>query len=113
MKIRCRFKGQFVKVLRTMHDEYLADLAQSQESELQVRVLAPFWILQSSLRACLSLFTTAPLPPKETPLPLYILLLLLQAVRTLLAHYLQNAQFRTQPEGRAMPRVDMSMYARA
>jgi len=65
-----RFRGQFIKALRTMHDDFLADLSRVQESDVQ-------------------------------------------AVRTLCAHYLQNAQFRTQPEGRAMPKVDMSSYSRA
>jgi hypothetical protein len=36
-----------------------------------------------------------------------------QAVRTLLDHYLTNGQYNVEPEGRSMPKVDMSSYQRA
>ena len=65
-----RFKGQFIKVLKCMYEEYLPELAQRQESDIQ-------------------------------------------AVRTLLEHYLVNGQYLKEPEGRAMPRVDLSSVIKA
>lgn len=35
------------------------------------------------------------------------------SVRTLLEHYLTNGVYAKEPEGRNMPKVDMSQYSRA
>jgi len=65
--LHIRFRGQFIKLLRCMHDEFLPELARSSD-------------------------------PDVAPL------------RTLLAHYLTRTVYLQEPEGRAMPRVDISSF---
>lgn len=65
-----RFRGQFVKVLKCMYEEFLPELGRSKEEDIQ-------------------------------------------AVHTLLEHYLTHGQYNVEPEGRSMPKVDMSQYQRA
>jgi hypothetical protein len=36
-----------------------------------------------------------------------------QSVRTLLEHYLVHGQYKQEPEGHSMPRIDISSYQRA
>lgn len=46
-------------------------------------------------------------------LPCVLCVPAIQAVRTLLEHYLTNGHYNVEPEGHSMPRVDMSSYQRA